>query len=254
MNIPYNLIYSQDNISGEIRIDIAHRIGKKNQSTTSRRPVVVKFVTRKGRDMVLKHAKNLKGKRQYVSEQLPGQMRERRMAQNDVMKQLRKDYPDSKSNRIHFVKDVLIHNGKSIDAHFEYNVLPQLDVTPFKYESVHHSEPIQVNGSTFQGHAKQVSSVEDAVKTRNALFQDEVVAASHHIMYAYRIDTDDGIFVTGNSDDGECMGSDILVKLLDKLKMDNVFLAVSRIHQGPNLGRKRFELIHQVGEEALQLV
>ena len=43
------------------------------------------------------------------------------------------------------------------------------------------------------------------------------------------------------------------VKLLDNLKVENVFLAVSRVHQGPNLGKQRFELIKQAGEEALQL-
>ena len=213
----------------------------------------MKFVTRKGKEMVLKHAKNLKGKQQYVSEQLPAEMRERRVAQNQHMMELRRDNPDRSANKIHFVKDILMHNGQAVDAQFEHNTLPKMNVVPFEYEALHHSEPIQVRGSIFQGHVKYIHSLEDAVKSRDALFQDESVALAEHIMYAYRIDTEDGIFETGNSDDGECNGSKVLVKLLDNLKMENVFLAVSRIHRGPNLGKQRFELIKQAGEEALQL-
>ena len=67
MNIHENNIYSKDNITGEIRIDIVHRLGKKKPTSTFSRPIVVKFVTHKGKQMVLKHAKNLKGKQQYVS-------------------------------------------------------------------------------------------------------------------------------------------------------------------------------------------
>ena len=239
MNIHENNVYSKDNITGEIRIDIAHQLGKKKPTNTFSRPIVVKFVTRKEKEMVLKHAKNLKGKQQYVSEQLPAEMRERRVAQNQHMMELRRDNPDRSANKIHFVKDILMHNGQAVDAQFEYNTLPKMNVVLFEYEALHHSEPIQIRGSIFQGHVKFIHSLEDAVKSRDALFQDESVASAEHIMYAYRIDTEDGIFETGNSDDGECNISKVLVKLLDNLKVENVFLAVSRIHQGPNLGKQR---------------
>ena len=104
MNIHENNIYSRDNIAGEIRIDIAHRLGKKRPMTTFSRPMVVKFVTRKGKEMVLKHAKNLKGKQQYVTDQLPAEMRERRMAQSQQMKELRRENPDKTTNKITFCK------------------------------------------------------------------------------------------------------------------------------------------------------
>ena len=254
MRIESTNIYSQENISGEIRIDVAHRLGKKNSSSETPRPVVVSFVTRKGREMVLKNAKNLKGKPQYVTEQLPSGMRERRLAQRDRMKELRTNNPDRIQHKIHFVRDILLHNGKRVDAQFDYNVLPPLDVVPYEYNNLYHTEPVQLDGSTFQGHVKSVSSVEDAVMARNALFQSDAIATAEHIMYAYRIDNEDGIFVTGNSDDGEWNGSSILVDLLDNLKMDNIFLAVSRLHRGPNLGKRRFQLIKQAGEAALQLI
>ena len=60
MNIAPALIYSQQNVSGEIRIDVAHHIGKRNTNSFNPRALVVKFVTRKGKEFVLKHASNLK--------------------------------------------------------------------------------------------------------------------------------------------------------------------------------------------------
>ena len=72
-------------------------------------------------------------------------------------------------------------------------------------------------------------------------------------MYAYRTSNDDGICKTGNSDDGECGGSSILVKLMRDEKVENMFVAVSRIHRGPNLGKRRFELIEQACADVLKL-
>ena len=253
MNISACDIYSQANLGGEIRIDTAHHLGKRNTSQASR-PIVVKFVTRKGREMVLQHGKNLKGMKYFVREQMPSVMRERRQAQNDRLKELRQHHPDRSTNRIHFVKDKLLHNGKVVPAPFEYNVLPDIPAIPLEYDELCHSEPIVFHGSIFQGHAMNVQTVEDAVSARNALFQNTAVAAAEHIMYAYRIDTYDGIFEMGNSDDGECKGSDILVRLLERQEKDNVFLAVSRVHHGGNLGQKRFDLIKQAGEEVISLL
>ena len=60
MNIDPNLIYSPQNVSGEIRVDVVHRVGKQNGNFFRPRPLVVKYVTRKGKNLVLKHASNLK--------------------------------------------------------------------------------------------------------------------------------------------------------------------------------------------------
>ena len=50
LKIPEGLIFSKMNLSGDIRVDIAHRIG---QQKGRPRPMVVTFVTRRGRDIVL---------------------------------------------------------------------------------------------------------------------------------------------------------------------------------------------------------
>ena len=52
MNVLGQHIYSTGNITGEVRIDVAHRIGKLGPNP---RPIVAKFVTRQGKEYVMKH-------------------------------------------------------------------------------------------------------------------------------------------------------------------------------------------------------
>lgn len=253
MKIEVGNIYSKENPTGEVRIDVAHRMGKKMASSTKHRPIVVKFVTRKGKQYVMKHARNLRGQQYGVSEQLPPQMRERKSAQYEEMKQLRQSNSEL-GHKIHFVKDKLMHNNQVVQNKFEQNKLPSMKVVPQDYNALFHSEPIEEQGSIFQGHAMMVHSIDDAVRARDALFQDVSVAKAEHIMYAYHIETEEGVVESGNSDDQEYKGSDILVRYIQDKKLDNIFVAVSRIHKGPNLGRKRFYLIRQACSDVINLM
>ena len=253
MLIPQEYIYSTHNLGGEIRIDVAHRMGRRSFKAPNPRPIVVKFVTRKGRDTVMKYVKNLKGKGFSVTDQLPPEMRERKMAQMDTLRKLRNDNQDKANNRIHFFKDKLLHNGQLVENTFEQNTLPKLNTIPMAYEDMFHSEPITIQGSVFQGHAMTILSIEEAVRARDALYQNPSAAAADHVMYAYRIDREEGIYETGNHDDGECMGSDVLVRCIQEAKIDNIFVSVTRIHSGPNLGNRRFQMIQQACRDVIQL-
>ena len=74
------------------------------------------------------------------------------------------------------------------------------------------------------------------------------MASADHIMYAYHIDSEE-------CDDGECGGSEILVKgKWISRKMDNIFVAVSSIHAGPNLGKYHLQMIKQACMDVLNLI
>ena len=60
--------------------------------------------------------------------------------------------------------------------------------------------------------------------------------------------------ITGHSDDGEWAASKLLANLLAENRSDNILVAVSRRHDGPNLGRQRFSIIVSAAKEALQLL
>ena len=100
----------------------------------------------------------------------------------------------------------------------------------------------------------KITSVKDAAEVRDGLFQSQHVANAHHLIYAYSVIDVSGMRITGHSDDGEWAASKLLVNLLAKNPAENIFVAVSRRHEGPNLGRQRFNIIVSAAKDALQLL
>ena len=108
--------------------------------------------------------------------------------------------------------------------------------------SVYQTDITSIQGSHFQGHAAPISSVKGAAKICDALFQSNQVANVQHVVYTYIITDDSGMKIMGHSDDGEWAALRIILKLL-KDKQNKIFVAVSRICDGLNLGQKRFTAI-----------
>ena len=250
MSIPAANIYSPQNTSGEIRIDIAHRVGKPAANRT--RPIVVSFVTRKGRDMVLRQSSKLKRTAWGVGEQLPASMRERRSALVKKMSEIKKENP---SANIKVTRDKMYTDKKETPSLFENNTLPvpSLEMPVRKYKDLSHTRVKVIKGSSFQGHAASIHSVEEAALAREALFQDPNVSTASSIMYAYRLLDHNHQVVRGYSDDREWLGGQTLDHLLDELKQDGVFVAVSRHHNGPNLGPARFDHIKATAQAAIDM-
>ena len=119
--------------------------------------------------------------------------------------------------------------------------------------SVYQTDINSIEGRHFQGHAAPINSVKDAAKIHDALFQSNQFANAHHVMYAYIVADDSGMKITGHSDDGEWAASRIILKLLKDKQKTNIFVAVSRIHDGPNLGQKRFTAITSAASAAINM-
>eukprot|EP00924_Labyrinthula_sp_SR-Ha-C_P003892 snap_masked-scaffold_3-processed-gene-7.34-mRNA-1 protein AED:0.45 eAED:0.45 QI:0/-1/0/1/-1/1/1/0/79 len=71
-------------------------------------------------------------------------------------------------------------------------------------------------------------------------------------MMAYRIEItkqDKSIIVADNSDDGEAKAGSNLAELLEKLKVKNLLVVVSRWYGGIHLGPSRFKIIKKVAKE-----
>ena len=256
LKIPDQLIHSEKHPVAPVQIDVAHRMGKANHKN---RPIVIKLVLRRGKDIILQHARNLKGTNISLSEQLPTEMRERRMLQLPKMKALRDQHKSGGSTRIVLAMDKLFVNNALVPSDFESNPLsvdkPE-DWTPLSYNSMQHSEVLDFSGSSFQGHMIKIASMDEVKKAYFALLQNFKTAAAHHIMYTYSFSeesstTDQQVIHQGHSDDGEYGGSQVLTRLFKESKLSNIFLSVSRIHNGPNIGRKRFDLIEACARSVL---
>ena len=242
-------IFTPQNAGGEIKIDVAHRIGKKGAKA---RPIVVGFSDRRGRDLALKQIRQSKVNTDIkVSEQYPSEIKEKRAAQIPCMLKYRQSYKDT-NTRVSLIKDQLLVGNQIIEPDFEKNKLQSTPCTiPKPYDDITHTTIIQEKGSTFQGHAVKISTLKEACQSRDALFQSLSVTRSHHLIYAYSVQDESGLAITGNNDDGEIAASKILQSLIQEQGLTNVFLAVNRRHDGPNLGKQRFDIIKSVAISAL---
>lgn len=246
LQVPQDKMFSRENPCGPVRIDIAHRMGRKGSKP---RPLVVAFVTQQGKDIVLSHSRKLRSTPFALSEQLPSSVRERRMAQVPTMTKLRQEAKDSDSPAsIKLVKDKLIVNDEVSTQVFESNPIkfttPTEDV--LAYDAIQHSARTNVKNSIFQGHFSAVHTQKEAVKVLRALHQNEVVADSDHVIYAYRYTDLDGEDIEGYSDDGEWTASKLLMDILKMNEIHEAILVVTRKFGGKKLGKQRFEIIKQV--------
>ena len=240
LRIPENLIHSDRHPAGPVQVDIAHRLGRYINKV---RPIVVKLVLKRGKEIIFNHTKHLKGLGIIVSEQFPAAIREKRALLYRKMKYLREQHKEDRSTRIILSRDKLLINNSAVPDQFKIN--PLSDVTlkrdmPVDYSSLIHSEVIEYSGSIFQGHAIKVTTVQEAKAAYLALLQNNEVATAHHISYAYTVHRKSkdatAITLTGHDDDGEFGASKILLDVLTKT--ENTFIAVSRLHKGPNIGKK----------------
>ena len=119
MQIPSDMIYSRQNLAGEIRVDVVHRMGQKRDKT---RPLIVRYMSHSGRNIVMSYAKVLRSTSFAVSEQLPTATREKRQAQIPMLVSLRKQARSEGSNKnIKLVKDKLIVDGSECMEALEKN-------------------------------------------------------------------------------------------------------------------------------------
>ena len=111
-----------------------------------------------------------------------------------------------------------------------------------------HSKEISQKDSHFRGHITKVQSLDQATAARNSMFQN--FTNEHHITYAYSIKLDDEEVMTGNFDNKEIGGSKVLKELIDEKHLLNVFLCVTKVKNGPNIGPIRFDLIDEGAKSA----
>ena len=251
LRIPETHIFSATNPLGDIRIDVAHRIGQRNAKARS---MLVKFMSHCGRDMVLSFSKNLRQSPLAISEHLPPMVKEKRAAQVPLLKKLREEAKTQRTDRrVKLVADKLMVNSTVNMEAFEKNRLDtSLSVSePISLENMVHSNKVALKGSIFQGHLYQIHTEGEAIQALRAISQDEHLVRSDHIMYAYNFTDAEGQTKSGYFDDKEWRGSSVLASLLEQKSATDVILIVTRKFGGTHLGKKRFELIKEVALEVI---
>ena len=193
LRIPETYLFSPTNPLGDIRIDVAHWIGKRNAKP---RPLLVRFMSHRSRDIVLSFSKNLRQSPLAISEHLPHTVKEKRAAQVPMLIKLREEAKaQGTDTRVKLVADKLMVNSVINMEAFEKNRLDSsLSVgPPISLDNMAHSNPITLKGSVFQVHLYHIHTEGEAVQALRAITQDEDLARSDHVIYAYNfIDAERG--------------------------------------------------------------
>lgn len=114
-----------------------------------------------------------------------------------------------------------------------------------------HSEEIEEKDSKFQAHSLCVITTNQATSAKNAIYQNPDLLNATHIMYAYKTGTTEGLINSGFSDDNEIQGGSKLMDLINTKKLTDIFICVTRIKNGPNIGPICFTHIESCAKELL---
>jgi len=115
------------------------------------------------------------------------------------------------------------------------------------------SETITDRKSVFQAHVCHVENVQQANLARDYLIQSsKKIAEATHNIQAYRIVVSgSGSVVSDCDDDGETAAGSRMLHLLNMMKVENVFVMVTRWYGGVHLGPDRFKHINNAARNAL---
>ena len=230
-----------------ISFDRVHRVGAKRRGWN--RQIVAKFNTSRGKDIVMRHTKNLQRDKKFgVNEQLPRELEERKKQLLPKYKEARKEQKKPK-----WSLDKLVVDNKVTEVKRDH--IKDINVNTTEVAAgmdVRHTPPMTHNNSSFQGHSTVIQSQDDIIPALHAMYADSRVARASHNMYAYRIQAGSTV-IEHYEDDREWGAGRQLLKLLKDNNITNKIVCVSRWQGGSNLGRARFDHILKAAKQTLQI-
>ena len=94
---------------------------------------------------------------------------------------------------------------------------------------------------------------DDLIPAIQPLCQDQRVAGSTHIMYAYRVGNDN-YNISNWEDDGEFGAGRVVMNVLDERQCYNHLVVVTRWYGGQYLGPSRFDHMKKMAHQAISSV
>lgn len=254
MHVHTDLLFHPRNPGGEVRIDNCFRLGKRNAKKT--RPVIVSFLTQLAKQTIMdrKYISVLtKNSKTRITHRYQSEIRERREAQLDSFKTLKTERKET-NDKINLVEDkIMINNVRHEDKNFIINPLPSLTSYSIDYTHIQHGTEDSKDVSYFQGHCALVQNTLQAIAAKNAIMQNPYLSNCDHLIYAYRLKDNLDDIEYGYSDDRETKAGKLLYDILLEQDKTNVFLCVTRLKNGDNIGQDRFNLIKSTAIDVLSL-
>ena len=180
----------------KMQVERAHRVGKKNRQKT--RNIVVKLNSR-GKTFVMKHLRNLERSSPIkISDQLPPEVHAKRNKLWPVFISAKQQ-----GQTVCWKQDQLEIDGRIKKPPTDTNMDINMDTTEVALNlQVKHTAVVTKDKSHFQAHSVKIASPDEVVPAIKALCADITIAGATHLMYAYRVGTENQC-IHNFEDDGE---------------------------------------------------
>ena len=231
----------------QVRFDRVHRIGQKKNDKP--RVIVAEFNPSYGKNIVMRHCKNLDRTKRYgVNEQLPRELEERKKHLLPKFREARDAQQKPKWSMDKLIVNDRVTQMKQ-DCVRDINLNTTDIAASMKIESAPHRT---YRKSTFQGHHTAIRTQDDIIPALHAIYALSGVARANHNIYAYRLEAGDQI-IEHFSDDREWGAGRKVLELLREHNVTNKLVCVSRWYGGINLGQARFDHIKEAARLTLGL-
>ena len=251
IKVAQDFIKEELKITEDVPIKDAHRMGE-----GTNRALMVKFRHQDGRAKIYPYLQNLKGKRKYVNDQVPDETSERKRRERQVMA-INKGLDDAHKLRNLKFKKGKLHVG---DNPYKPKIVPItrkdiLSLSPGDIQQIQElpmvkTREISEKHSRFKAYSCNISTLSDV---QSAYLHIKIRHSdATHVMLAYRLNTVDPLDGEGWCDDGEHgAGAKMLRTLRDANKTQTAVFVV-RYYGGIHLKKRRFEIIKELTESAIE--
>ena len=242
--IKEKMMIDQTLITG-IKIIRVHRLGGTKGQTI--RPIVAQL-NPEGVNIIMRHAKNLKGTQYGVNFQLPKEMAEQRKRLLPIAKEAREQ-----KKKVSWSGEKLFVDSKEIKV--VKDGIRDINLNTVKVAAtmkVKRAPPKTYEQSCFQGNKVDIKTQDDIIPALHAIFSDYRVARATHNIYAYIIKTDSG-YIEHFHDDGEYGAGEHVLKQIRKSGIVNVLVCVTRWYGGKHLGAARFEKVQEAAKNVIEM-
>ena len=235
-----------------VEIERAHRVGKPGKQGEKRSRNIVAKLSSRGKSIVMANIRNLSRNGNddiRIQEQFPPEVQTRR-------NKLWPHFLEAKSaqKNAKFSVDKLIVENKVVNPPEDKVRDINLDVTGRSMDMKPKSTAVvTTERSHFQGHIVPIQNTDDVIPAIQSLCQDQRVAGSTHIMYAYRVGND-RYNLSNWEDDGEFGAGRVILNAFDDRQCYNHLVVVTRWYGGQHLGPSRFDHIKKMAHQAISSV
>lgn len=244
-------------------IERAHRLGSPYNNRKAPRPIVVRLLSEKAADDLITFGKKLPRdkERLKITPQYPPEVLEARSRMSQQIDELKTRAPDTKF-RIKMTNSELFINGeKQREGIKPPTTRDMLQMSADDRETAiqmgptfFNSDSISEKGSNFRATLAAVNNISDVRRAYIKLLCDPVLAGATHNVAVYRLSdaNQPGSVISSFYSDGEHGAGRHINYLLQRQKVSNVVVFISRIYGGAHLGYKRFQIMEKVLDGAIQ--